>query len=432
MTSTQRRPFGSLPVRSRECASLIAEVAQEFEARGEAITSELLDAIGTQLEEFQARPLLADEFHDACRDSLTLINAMVQSWSDPGDIQPPEAALEWARGLVRRDLSLDVLLRVYRLGQAAFHDMWHERLCLSDSSPEVVLEASRAISTYVFAWVDAILRPLVVAYQLERDRRMRGTAAAREETLREVLEGRLNDAQLASSRLAYELRRLHQGFVVWTAAGHESGSGAWLERVTHAMDGLRGPTGARGLLVRHTFDSVTACLSGDEDVGLVLARLLSRIDLPNTYIARGAPASGLDGFRRTIGEADRARRVASLLHRTAAITLFSEIEVLDLLTRDPAAARSFAANALGRLVAPDEATQRIVATLSCYYAEGESFARAARKLGVHENTVSYRVHKAEELAGITDSWVLRTAVALAPLLAPGAPERLRGNPGTSL
>jgi hypothetical protein len=418
MASAPQRRLGHLPVRSPECAALIAAVAQEFEGRGEAITTELLDAIRGQLEEFQARPLLADEFHDACRDSLTLINAMVQSWSDPAEIQPPQAALEWARGLVRRELSLDVLLRVYRLGQAAFHDMWHERLCAGDASPEIVLEASRAITTYVFAWVDSILRPLVVAYQVERDRRMRGAAAAREETLREILDGQLNDERLASNRLAYELRRVHQGFVVWSPDGTDSAPGAWLERATQAMDGLRAPSGGRGLIVRHASHSVTACLSGDEDVGPVLAQLLGRIGLQDTYVSRGGAAAGLDGFRRTVTEAERTRRVAGVLRRTEPVTSFAEIEVLDLLTQDLTAARAFATRALGRLVQPDESTRRMVATLSCYYAEGESFARAARMLAVHENTVSYRVHKAQELAGTTDSWVLRTAVELAPLLVP--------------
>jgi DNA-binding PucR family transcriptional regulator len=37
--------------------------------------------------------------------------------------------------------------------------------------------------------------------------------------------------------------------------------------------------------------------------------------------------------------------------------------------------------------------------LRAFYDEGSSFVRAARRLGVHENTVTYRVQRAEELLG---------------------------------
>ena len=38
-------------------------------------------------------------------------------------------------------------------------------------------------------------------------------------------------------------------------------------------------------------------------------------------------------------------------------------------------------------------------TLRIFLEEGASFVRAARRLGVHTNTVTYRVHRAEELLG---------------------------------
>ena len=54
---------------------------------------------------------------------------------------------------------------------------------------------------------------------------------------------------------------------------------------------------------------------------------------------------------------------------------------------------------LGPLAEGGEPTRRLVATLLVFLEEGASFARAARRLRVHENTIGYRVRRAEELLG---------------------------------
>jgi len=50
--------------------------------------------------------------------------------------------------------------------------------------------------------------------------------------------------------------------------------------------------------------------------------------------------------------------------------------------------------------------------------EGQSFARTGRRLGIHQNTIAYRVRRAIELTGQdgAGSQALRAAVTLAPLL----------------
>ena len=63
-------------------------------------------------------------------------------------------------------------------------------------------------------------------------------------------------------------------------------------------------------------------------------------------------------------------------------------------------------------------------TLRVFLEEGSSYVRAARRLGVHENTVTYRVHRAEELLGhpTTERQLeLRVALRLARLLPRPAP-----------
>ena len=81
---------------------------------------------------------------------------------------------------------------------------------------------------------------------------------------------------------------------------------------------------------------------------------------------------------------------------------------------------------LGPLAADDEATFRVATTLSVFLQENRSRTRAARRLTVHPNTVSYRVDQAQMILGRsidTDSLDLAVALALLPAL-PGLSAQL--------
>ena len=92
---------------------------------------------------------------------------------------------------------------------------------------------------------------------------------------------------------------------------------------------------------------------------------------------------------------------------------YPDLALEALLVEDPATARRFAARELGPLAARDDATVRIASTLAIFLEEGGSFVRAARRLGVHSNTVAYRVRRAEtELDHPVTDRPLELAVAL--------------------
>ena len=72
---------------------------------------------------------------------------------------------------------------------------------------------------------------------------------------------------------------------------------------------------------------------------------------------------------------------------------------------------------MGTLVDNDEAADRIAVTLGVYLEENRSPAKAAKRLMVHPNTVSYRIRQAEELLGRpidADLRDLSVALALLP------------------
>jgi DNA-binding PucR family transcriptional regulator len=116
--------------------------------------------------------------------------------------------------------------------------------------------------------------------------------------------------------------------------------------------------------------------------------------------ALGTPAEGLTGMRRSYEEARSARRVAEVMgSRPGSITRYGAAALTALLTADPAEAVRFAEAQLGALNHPDDAMTRLRATMRVYLEENLSPARTARRLGIHHNTVVYRVKRTEEILG---------------------------------
>ena len=132
-----------------------------------------------------------------------------------------------------------------------------------------------------------------------------------------------------------------------------------------------------------------------------MSNIASDICLPDgVRVAIGEPGWGIGGFRRTHFEASHAHRFASLLgDRADVVTCYLGVAAAALASTDGEHAVAFVKRILGPLATSDEPTYRIATTLAVYLEENRSPAKAAQRLTVHPNTVSYRIHQAEELLG---------------------------------
>jgi DNA-binding PucR family transcriptional regulator len=101
-----------------------------------------------------------------------------------------------------------------------------------------------------------------------------------------------------------------------------------------------------------------------------------------------------------------------------AVATYPDLALEALLTDNPEAARHFAARELGPLAGGDDATVRLASTVAIFLEEGSSFVHAGHRLGIHANTVAYRVRRAESLLGrpLTERQLeLRVALRFIPL-----------------
>lgn len=387
-----------------EVTSLVRSMGAELDT----LSRLLADAIHEHLDE------LFDDLYvqtlQSCRANLGLINALLRDGADPYAAIVPREALSYAKAYVRLGLPFDVLQRAYRMGQKTLTARWVEQLRSADLVADTFAAALGYFNDWLFAYVETIERQLTDFYMREREQWLRGAEAIRAEAVRALLDGGATDAGEAGLRIGYELDRDHVAFVVWS---DEDGDGqelfAELERVAAAVASGLGAAGVLSVVEGGRL----ACWAGVEGDDAVPYRPRRGI-----HVAVGSRGHGVEGFRRSHHEAQLALRVAALSGGRA-VTPFNDIALDALATADLEEARRFVASELGPLAAGDDATRRLSSTLRVFLEEGASYVRAARRLGVHENTVTYRVHRAEELLGrrVTERQLeLRVALRLSRLV----------------
>ena len=393
----------------------------------------LVETLSRELDEIAAT--LADTIHEhlleleddlrpwtlqAARSNLGVIVTMMREGDDPGSALPPAEAIGYAKEYVVRGLELSLMQRAYRTAQGVFGGIILERLRVATDDTDHLAEAMAFFNAWIFAWVEAIERRLTDVYMSEHARWVRGADAVRAAEVRALLRGGAVDAAAASLRLGYELERFHVGFIVWSeGAGERPGDAgelfAEMERVAATVAESLG-TGAPLTVAE---GGHLTCWAGRQSEPELSRLRLPRAGVRGLSVAAGAPAPGVEGFVSSHREALLARRVARLRgDGDGTVATYPDLALEALLADNPEAARRFAASELGPLAGGDDATVRLASTVAIFLEEGSSFVHAGRRLGIHANTVAYRVRRAESLLGrpLTERQLeLRVALRFIPL-----------------
>ena len=377
-----------------ERGPVVQDLAAELLARTPELARGMADHLYATIPELAATEdgeLMADLVASAEANLRQLLWALKRGAGVDELRLPPEAAA-FMRANVRRGIPLPAELRAYRLGHAWLWDRWTRALQERIADPEELIAAQEMSSACIFAYIDRVSDQLVEEYGTERERMMRGAAQLRAETVRAILAGEPLDEETLPGRLGYDVRRTHVAMRVSSGTSEIRG----LERAAQEAAAALAP--GEPLVVPSGAASLDVWAGSYEPLH---TRALARYEPPEgVRVAFGKPARGLDGFRRSHQEAVQAARVASLAGSGAgAVVDYERVELVSLLACDLPRAREFVASRLGPLAAPGEPTQRLRETLRVFLALGGRSARAAKELYVHQNTVAYRIKRAEELLG---------------------------------
>ncbi len=332
------------------------------------------------------------------RVNVGAILSMLQFGIPPETIRQPAGAVDFAHAMIHRGVDLATILRTYRLGHDRLWDTWIAFIAERIDDPTLLAAVTRRSSALMFAYFDAVGQDIAADYDVERERWLRSAAAVRDAAVEQILDGTATDPEQAGLILRYELRRHHVAFIVWSAdAGQAAALAGHAELVAGAVAGAL--DAGQPLVVRPSAAALWGWGSRFDAVPGDLEQRLAAVGVDGLLVAVGSAGWGIEGFRESHAQAREAQRVARLAQAPAAVTTYRSVALASALCADTEVARRFSRSELGPLDAPTTTAARLRDTLTAYFEEGNSPVRAARRLGVHEKTVVYRVHKAEELLG---------------------------------
>lgn len=377
--------------------AIVSDVARRIKTELPELTPKMTGMFVEVIPEFRRDEAAQRLMVASTSSNLNTIADMLALNLSLEDITVPPAAAEYARRFAQHDLSLEALLRAYRLGEHMFLQWALGVLGGLGLGVEETLAATSRIALLVNSYIDQVIEGLIDIYETERRHWDRRSGAARAAQIRAVLDSDELDVASAEEMLGIPLRGWHVAAV------------AWLD--SPGLDGAASPVAAGRLLADAAGSAPITVLADAQtlwawvssggrprvDTGR-LGRLLR--DHAPLRIALGEPAHGLAGFRTSHREALRARAVAELGAPSAGpLYEHSRVALTGLLIDQLDDVRVWARGILGDLVRDDEAMARLRATVRVFLDTRGSYTDAAARMHVHKNTIHYRVRKAEEILG---------------------------------
>jgi hypothetical protein len=399
-----------------EATALAREVAGDLEGDVGDISDEIAARIHSSVRELGDDAATGALTRD-CMYALVLeLLAVARGERDRAPVALPPQAARWVHEVVRLGGDTDCLMRVARLGQEAVWERSLKALRVRACDAALLGQAIEIASRQQFAYAEALSSRLAAEHAAARRRWVRSAEAVRLDVVRAILGEDRIDLDVAGARLRYELRREHVAFVAWADAGTRE-AGPALKDCALALACALGRS--RPLVVPFS-EHLLAGWVGEpavDDVDEVAQRAIATAGV---RIAIGTRLAGVAGFRHSHREAMNARRVAILTGvGPGGVVHFAGVALESLVSADLDQARAFVARELGALAGGDESTRTLAYTLRTYLELGSSLDRAARRLGLHKNTILKRVRRARELLGreLDGRRVeLEVALALAPVI----------------
>ncbi|MEV0033213.1 helix-turn-helix domain-containing protein [Nocardia sp. NPDC050793] len=379
-----------------EVESTVREVAEHIKADLPRLLADMTSMFAEMIPEFRHDDEVRRLMVASTASNLAAILDLLTLGISLDDVTVPPAAAEYARRFAQHGMSLEALLRAYRLGEHMFAQTAMTVLRTLEPSAELALATTSRIALLINRYIDRVVEGLIDIYENERRRWHARTDATRAAQVRAVLEGEGLDLPSAEQMLGTSLRGWHLAAIIWTPPGSPASDD--LLRTGARM--LGNATGKEPMTILVDEHNCWAWISSTGRPSLDVSALESELrKQPPLRMAVGDRGSGLAGFRQTFRDAQGARGVAVAAAKVRQLTLYSRVAVAGLLMDRLPDVRAWAHRVLGDLMRDDESTARLRETAQVYLDARGSLTDAAARMHVHKNTVHYRVRKAEELLG---------------------------------
>jgi PucR C-terminal helix-turn-helix domain/GGDEF-like domain len=376
--------------------AVVGEVARLIDADLPELTTEMTGWFIEVIPEFRHDDTVRRLMIASTSSNLVAIVDMLAHNIPIDRITVPPAAAEYARRFAQHDLSLEALLRAYRLGEHRFVQWALQRVGGLEIDTAAVLAGIADLSERVNRYVDQVIEGLIDIYESERRRWDSRTGAARAAQLRLVLDNENLSTRSAQDLIEVQLDGWHQAVIAWVDLDAPDPARA-LQTVSRMLLDTTGRAPTTTLADDRT---MWAWTSSPTAPPLDPVLLLDQLPGPSSLrLALGSHAWGLAGFRSTFREALRARAVAEASPTAGRVVAFDDVAIAALLTDHLPDLRTWVRRVLGSLADDTESAARLRDTVRIFLQNGSSYTEAAARMHMHKNTVHYRVRKAEEIRG---------------------------------
>ncbi|WP_067968518.1 PucR family transcriptional regulator [Mycolicibacter icosiumassiliensis] len=368
------------------------------------ITRDIQQLVVTEISELGGDAQLLQLLRDTAGSSVESFFSSIRHGIPVRNLEPPTPALEYARRLAQRDVSVNALTRAYRLGHRATLRMVINEIRAANRDPELSLAVYDLMEDVSFEYIDQISQQVVASYQDERDRWVANRNNLRVLQVRELLAGGDVDMDAVTTALRYPLRRHHLAVVLWYPEPFERADALSMERFVQKLGESVDATN-NSLFV--PVDRVTGWgwipLSA-KSAPTAAARLRVFVEkaTDGPRVTAGNPLPDVEGFRRSHQQARDAWTVmsaAGTAGRRIPTAGDAGLAVAALIGRDVDAATAYVGEVLGPLATATDSDERLRETLRVFLSTGSSYTAAAEELHLHPNSVKYRVQRAVERRG---------------------------------
>ena len=336
------------------------------------VTGSIQQILVTEIAELRGDAQLLQLLRDSVDGNVATVFSAIRHAIPIEKVELPTAALEHARRLAQRGVTVNALVRAYRLGHKAVLDAVLDEIRASDLEPPLSLAVFSQISEVTFGYIDWITQQVVSTYQSEHDRWMENRNSLRALRVRELLDGADLDIDAVTTAIRYPLRRTHLAVVAWRDEDDDGGDD--LASMERFVDQLAESAGARESSLFISVDRLTGWAwipvpadAAPSAVARIRAFAEARTDAP--WIAVGNPLPGVEGFRRSHQQAQEAHAVAiasgSNAHRVTAAS-DPGLSTAALLGGNLGAARVWVAEVLGPLASRTDNDERLRETLRVF------------------------------------------------------------------
>ncbi|MFF8870583.1 ATP-binding SpoIIE family protein phosphatase [Streptomyces massasporeus] len=154
-------------------ASLVSRVAGDLGPMADEVIADVVRCLRREVPELWSNPDLVRMTSENITDHVVGVLVGLEHGIEPSEMDPPAAELERARRLARHGAPVTALLRAFRLGQGVVLDRLLAEMPRLTKDAELVSAASRLLIAMANGYVDDASEQGVMAFQEERDRRLR-------------------------------------------------------------------------------------------------------------------------------------------------------------------------------------------------------------------------------------------------------------------